>query len=83
MKVVLNDKFDLPEGARLEAIAVGEDHEWVYRGQIIPTDALVTVEAVVTEIDEQKQMVKADGYLSVDGRHIYGMKNFTTIVRGS
>jgi acyl transferase domain-containing protein/3-hydroxymyristoyl/3-hydroxydecanoyl-(acyl carrier protein) dehydratase len=81
MKVVLADKFDIKDGERLEAIAVGEDHEWVYRGQIIPTDALVTVEAVITEIDEEKRMVKADGYLSVDGRHIYGMKNFTAAVR--
>lgn len=81
MKVVLADKFEIGENERLEAIAVGEDHEWVYRGQIIPTDALVTVEAVITEIDEQKKLIKADGYLSVDGRHIYGMKNFTAVVR--
>ena len=79
MKVVLNDKFDIKEGERLEAIAVGEDHEWVYRGQITPDD-LVTVEAIITEIDEQKRLIKADGYLSVDGRIIYGMKNFTAAI---
>ena len=80
MKVVLNDKFDIKEGERLEAIAVGEDHEWVYRGQITPPDDLVTVEAIITEIDEQKRLIKADGYLSVDGRIIYGMKNFTAAI---
>ena len=31
-----------------EAVALNEKHEWIYRGQIIPTDREVTVEAVVT-----------------------------------
>ena len=54
-----------------------ERHEWTYRGQVIPTDSEVTVEAVVTGVDEARRMLRADGYLSVDGRMIYAMKNFT------
>ncbi len=60
-----------------EAVATNERHEWVYRGQVIPTDREVTVEAVVTEVDEARRLLRADGYLSVDGRVIYSMKDFT------
>ena len=65
---------------RWEAVAMNAKHEWVYRGQVIPRDSLVTVEAVVTACDDEHLLLTADGFLSVDGRIIYGMKNFT--VRG-
>jgi hypothetical protein len=48
----------------------------MYRGQIIPANKLVTVEAVVTEIDDQNKTIVADGYLSVDGKLIYQMNKF-------
>ena len=64
-------------GVRHEAVATRERHEWTYRGQVIPTDSLVTVEAVVTEVDEARRLLRADGTLSVDGRVIYAMKDFT------
>ena len=60
-----------------ETPALGTKHTWVYRGQIIPTDEVVTVQAVVTEIDDVRRWIKADGFLSVDGRTIYQMKDFT------
>lgn len=62
-----------------EVVASNEKHEWVYRGQVIPADREVTVEAVITEVDEARRMLRADGYLSVDGRVIYGMKEFSLI----
>jgi 3-hydroxymyristoyl/3-hydroxydecanoyl-(acyl carrier protein) dehydratase len=62
---------------QFEAVATNERHEWVYRGQVIPADHEVTVEAVVTAVDEARRLLRADGYLSVDGRVIYGMKDFT------
>ena len=65
---------------RWEAAAMNAKHEWVYRGQVIPRDSLVTVEAVITACDDAQRLLTADGFLSVDGRTIYGMKNFT--VRG-
>ena len=49
----------------------------VYRGQILPKDEWVTVEAVVTAVDDAAHTLTADGFLSVDGRVIYGMKHFT------
>jgi acyl transferase domain-containing protein/3-hydroxymyristoyl/3-hydroxydecanoyl-(acyl carrier protein) dehydratase len=60
-----------------ESVATGERHEWVYRGQVIPADREVTVEAIVTAVDEGRRLLRADGYLSVDGRVIYGMKDFS------
>jgi len=60
-----------------ETVVTGERHEWIYRGQVIPADREVTVEAIVTAVDEGRRLIRADGYLSVDGRVIYGMKEFT------
>jgi 3-hydroxymyristoyl/3-hydroxydecanoyl-(acyl carrier protein) dehydratase len=58
-------------------LATPSSHSWIYRGQIIPTNQLVTVEAVVTRLVEHPlPTVMADGFLMVDGLVIYKMKNF-------
>lgn len=59
------------------AIANGERHNWLYRGQIIPAAGRATVEAVVTAVDDGKRSITADGLLSVDGRVIYRMTDFS------
>jgi 3-hydroxymyristoyl/3-hydroxydecanoyl-(acyl carrier protein) dehydratase len=56
--------------------AVGGSHTWVYRGQVVPGDRQVTVEAVVTRIDPDTQTLWADGFLLVENRIIYRMTNF-------
>ena len=62
---------------RFEPILVGSPHEWVYRGQVIPTNRRVEVEAVVTEVGEgASPHVKANGFLKVDGKPIYEMIDF-------
>ena len=61
----------------MQAVALDEPHEWIYRGQVIPDNHLVTIEAVVTAVDEASQLLTAEGFLAVDGRVIYGMKKFT------
>lgn len=76
LKYVAFRRWGWPEGARIEAIACNEKHEWVYRGQIIPRDEKVTVEAAVTRVDDETKTLHAEGFLSVDGRTIYGMKDF-------
>ncbi|MEI8197118.1 MAG: type I polyketide synthase, partial [Phycisphaerae bacterium] len=53
-----------------------QKHSWIYRGQIIPTDKQVTVEAVITEIDDPRRLIRANGFLTVDGRVIYQMTDF-------
>ncbi len=52
-------------------------HEWVYRGQILPTNRMVTVEAVITKLaTDPVPTITADGFLSIDGRYIYEIKQF-------
>jgi acyl transferase domain-containing protein/3-hydroxymyristoyl/3-hydroxydecanoyl-(acyl carrier protein) dehydratase len=57
--------------------ALGCEHAWVYRGQVVPADGVVTVEAEVTEADDAARLMRADGFLLVDGRVIYQMTGFT------
>ena len=61
---------------RYEPMKLGQKHTWMYRGQVIPTDKLVTVEAYITDILDDELTIMADGFLSVDGRIIYSMENF-------
>ncbi|NLI78581.1 MAG: hypothetical protein GX442_19335 [Candidatus Riflebacteria bacterium] len=72
-----------PAGAPcgFEPIAVGRAHTWSYRGQVIPTNRLVTVEAVVTAVDDATRTVTASGYLKVDGLVIYKLENFAVRLR--
>jgi len=58
------------------AAATGTRHEWKYRGQVVPRDRLVTVEASVRSADAGRRELVGDGFLSVDGRVIYGMRGF-------
>ncbi len=60
-----------------EAIAAGVEQTWVYRGQVIPKNQRVDVEAVITRVDDGAEpLVMADGFLVVDGIPIYEMKDF-------
>jgi 3-hydroxymyristoyl/3-hydroxydecanoyl-(acyl carrier protein) dehydratase len=56
--------------------AIGIEHTWVYRGQVVPTDSRVTVQAEIARIDDDSRTIHADGYLLVDGRVIYRMNGF-------
>ena len=67
---------DLIESHRF-ALLAAESHTWVYRGQILPQNRLITVEASVTRIQEGPvPEITADGYLQIDGLYIYKMENF-------
>jgi PfaB family protein len=59
------------------SLITGARHAWTYRGQVIPGNQKVTVDAVVTRIDASPcPLIVADGFLSVDGLTIYEMKQF-------
>ncbi len=61
---------------RFEQIT-GEPHNWIYRGQVIPENKKVEVEAVVTKIiNTPVPTLYANGFLKVDGLYIYQMENF-------
>ena len=71
------DEVDSVEHLQFEPIGIGEPHRWVYRGQVIPDDRLVKTQAVIKAVDDASRTIKADGYLSVDGRVIYQMIDFS------
>jgi len=48
----------------------------MYRGQVIPHNNTVMVEATVTQRDDSSGLMVADGKLCVDGLIIYEMKDF-------
>ena len=58
-------------------LLTGDSHQWAYRGQVIPANDLVEVEAVITEV-RQKPVpeIRASGFLKRDGLYIYRMGNF-------
>ena len=67
----------LVDSHRYQALALGMAHTWQYRGQVVPTNATVQVEANVTQvIDGDEPVIVADGQLLVDGKIIYAMKDF-------
>ncbi len=62
---------------QFEPIALGLTHSWAYRGQILPTNRRVDVEAVITCVEEDDEpLVVARGFLVVDGLPIYEMTDF-------
>jgi 3-hydroxymyristoyl/3-hydroxydecanoyl-(acyl carrier protein) dehydratase len=82
LKVFAADRWQLGSETEFstpvcDSAAQTSKHEWVYRGQVVPADKMVTVTAVIREIDDNRRTLTAEGYLTVDGRVIYQMKNFT------
>jgi acyl transferase domain-containing protein/3-hydroxymyristoyl/3-hydroxydecanoyl-(acyl carrier protein) dehydratase len=77
LKVVASERWGGGQDARFESPGLGDPHRWVYRGQILPTNRRVTVQAVITSLDEERRWIKADGHLSVDDRIIYQIGDFT------
>ncbi|RMF83128.1 MAG: hypothetical protein D6744_05280, partial [Planctomycetota bacterium] len=62
---------------RFEPIAVGRPVTWKYRGQVIPTNRQITVDAFITAVDESPTpTVVGRGFLRVDGKTIYEMTDF-------
>lgn len=76
LKVVAARRWGAAPDSRFECIAAGEKHSWNYRGQIVPENDQVVIEALVTAIDDHAKLVRADGCLAVDGRIIYQMSDF-------
>ena len=60
-----------------QTVALNRPHTWSYRGQVLPTDREVTVLLEVTKIDDAARRLTANGFLTVDGRVIYQMTDFT------
>jgi 3-hydroxymyristoyl/3-hydroxydecanoyl-(acyl carrier protein) dehydratase len=76
MKWMAAKRWGARPTTRFSTTAVGVTHRWVYRGQVIPSCSRVEVQASVTAVDDAQHRLRADGYLSVDGRVIYEMADF-------
>ncbi len=77
VKYAAVERWGWREGDVLQASALGRKHTWLYRGQVVPANRLVTVEAWITAVDDGKRIMTAAGFLSVDGKTIYQMNEFT------
>jgi 3-hydroxymyristoyl/3-hydroxydecanoyl-(acyl carrier protein) dehydratase len=87
LKVYAVDRWNLGETTEFATMAGGEmasaettagdRHRWTYRGQIVPGCERVEVFASITEVDDAHKRVRADGFLTVDGRTIYAMNDFS------
>jgi acyl transferase domain-containing protein/3-hydroxymyristoyl/3-hydroxydecanoyl-(acyl carrier protein) dehydratase len=76
LKWVAHERWGDPAPA-WQTVALQIPHTWTYRGQVIPTDNEVTVQVYITAIDDAHRILRADGYLAVDGRIIYKMTDFS------
>ncbi|MBL0226310.1 MAG: type I polyketide synthase [Geobacteraceae bacterium] len=80
VKFAAVERWGWQNGNVLEVSALGKAHSWLYRGQVVPSNKRVTVEAWVTGMDDDRQVMTAAGFLSVDGKTIYQMNEFTVRV---
>jgi len=56
---------------------LSQAHRWIYRGQILPQNKKIEVEADVIRLDDAPHpQIIANGLLKVDGIYIYQMENF-------
>ena len=80
LKVYAMDRYsELKDTHRFEPITIGVPHTWAYRGQVVPHNKRVRVEAVITRAERTAQggaLVMANGFLEVDGIIIYEMTDF-------
>ncbi len=60
---------------RFEPVLPGRQVTWKYRGQVVPTNKRVTVEMDIVEVDEHDRHAVAHGWLWVDGKRIYHVKD--------
>jgi 3-hydroxymyristoyl/3-hydroxydecanoyl-(acyl carrier protein) dehydratase len=58
-------------------VAMNKPHAWVYRGQVLPTDREVKVVLEIVAADDHNRRLAANGFLTVDGRVIYQMTDFS------
>jgi hypothetical protein len=81
LKVVADARWGGDAGASpsttFASPGVGGRHRWVYRGQVLPGDEAVTVQAAITAIDDRNRRLNASGFLANGGRVIYQMDDFT------
>ena len=77
LKVVAARRWGAGSRSVFESPAIGQSHRWTYRGQIVPANQRVNVEAQIKVRDDEARLIVADGYLSVDDKVIYQINDFS------
>jgi 3-hydroxymyristoyl/3-hydroxydecanoyl-(acyl carrier protein) dehydratase len=78
LKVLASSRWGESVGSlAFESVGLNDLHRWEYRGQVTPSNRLVTTQAVIKASDEGRRWLQADGLLAVDGKVIYRMNDFT------
>jgi 3-hydroxymyristoyl/3-hydroxydecanoyl-(acyl carrier protein) dehydratase len=77
LKIVAASRWGVNPGLVFESPALELAHHWTYRGQIVPANRRVIVQAEIKVRDDDRRQIVADGYLDADGRTIYQMKDFS------
>ncbi len=76
LKVVAVERWGGGPHTRFRSMT-GSAHHWLYRGQVVPANEKVVVQAFVTKRDDGTRRLSADGLLWVDGKVVYRMNDFT------
>ncbi|MFN2257416.1 MAG: type I polyketide synthase, partial [Desulfuromonadaceae bacterium] len=76
IKYAAVQRWGADESTSFEVTTLNTPHHWSYRGQIIPTNKEIQVEALISAIDDEQRSITADGFLLVDGKTIYSMQDF-------
>jgi acyl transferase domain-containing protein/3-hydroxymyristoyl/3-hydroxydecanoyl-(acyl carrier protein) dehydratase len=82
LKVAAAKRWGADPSTVFESPVLGPIHRWTYRGQIVPTNQCVGVQAEIKACDDQARMLVADGHLQVDGKVIYRMNDFSVRLVG-
>ena len=82
LKIVAARRWGVGPRSSFESPGLGQSHRWTYRGQIVPANRRVTVQAEIKACDDRTQSLTADGHLEVDGKVIYQMNDFSIRVAG-
>jgi acyl transferase domain-containing protein/3-hydroxymyristoyl/3-hydroxydecanoyl-(acyl carrier protein) dehydratase len=77
LKFAAVERWGWQEDTIISSVALQQKHRWLYRGQVVPSNQQVPVTAWITAVDDQQQLMTASGFLSVDGKLIYQMIDFT------
>ncbi|NQT70518.1 MAG: hypothetical protein HQ552_13185 [Desulfobacteraceae bacterium] len=77
VKFMALDRWKKLAASHCFELITDDPHNWIYRGQVIPENKKIEVEATVTKIiDSPFPSIYANGFLKVDGLYIYQMENF-------
>ena len=58
LRFVAAERWKVPAND-LNTPALGRVHQWTYRGQVIPSDREVTVQAILTSVDDERRSLTA------------------------